>query len=248
MAVRFKRSYHDRKETKARRRKTVIRVLIIFISFQILFSFFISTIKMNSQSMEPGIKKGSHLVFSPITYGFNANSLDFRLPQLRTPERGDLVIFTPPYIETISGAFSILSGFVKFISFGRIDLLAITNQQWDQRYLLKRVIAVPGDTVKMTEYRALIKPENSSFFLNEFEVIEKDYDINIEALPLGWDGDLPFSGNMEEIILGEDEYFVLGDNRLFSSDSVNWGPLKRENINGMVLLNYWPFKDFSFFP
>mgnify|MGYP001587763854 CR=1 FL=1 len=40
--------------------------------------------------------------------------------------------------------------------------------------------------------------------------------------------------------LGEDEYFMMGDNRGNSSDSRSWGPLKRDEVIGTVRLRFWP--------
>jgi signal peptidase I len=52
------------------------------------------------------------------------------------------------------------------------------------------------------------------------------------------------SGNIKKE-LGEDEYFVLGDNRGASSDSRAWGTLPRENIIGKVYLRAWPIPSFN---
>ena len=43
------------------------------------------------------------------------------------------------------------------------------------------------------------------------------------------------------IILGENEYYVMGDNRRGSNDSRNWGPVKGELVLGKVWFVYWPF-------
>jgi len=47
------------------------------------------------------------------------------------------------------------------------------------------------------------------------------------------------SGNLN-LTIGENELFVLGDNRLASYDSRNWGPLEKELIIGRVWLRLWP--------
>ena len=51
----------------------------------------------------------------------------------------------------------------------------------------------------------------------------------------------------EPITLGEDEYFVLGDNRQVSKDSrePEVGPVKKENIAGHVILRIWPLNTFG---
>jgi len=245
MAVRFKRSYHDRKEAVARRRKTIIKILIVLLFFQIAFSLFTVAIRLDSASMEPGIKRGSALVFSPLVYGFHIHIIDTQLPEIRPPKRGDLVVFTPPYIEKSKGAFFVFSGFVKFLSFGKINLNSLVSAEWDQKLLVKRIIAVPGDTVRMTDFRVSIKPEGSGFFLSEFEVIDRDYDIQVEELPDMWRDDMPYSGNLDTFTLEDEQYFVLGDNRMRSSDSTSWGMLDRDRIEGLVLFKYWPLNQFK---
>jgi signal peptidase I len=53
---------------------------------------------------------------------------------------------------------------------------------------------------------------------------------------------------MGEIILQEEEYFVLGDNRRGSNDSRNWGPVPEENILGKVWVIYWPLSNWDLLP
>ncbi|MEK7566918.1 MAG: signal peptidase I [Patescibacteria group bacterium] len=48
--------------------------------------------------------------------------------------------------------------------------------------------------------------------------------------------------------VGDDEYFVMGDNHLFSLDSRSWGPLPRKNITGRALLRLWPPTALAYMP
>lgn len=50
------------------------------------------------------------------------------------------------------------------------------------------------------------------------------------------------------VVLGENEYFVMGDNRAGSSDSRIWGSLPKENIIGRPVLRLFPFSNISFWP
>lgn len=81
-------------------------------------------------------------------------------------------------------------------------------------YYVKRVVAVPGETVQIIDGMLYIDG-----ILEENEAYDKMEDAGIAE---------------NEILLGEDEYFVLGDNRNASEDSRsgNIGPVKRETIYG----------------
>jgi signal peptidase I len=96
-----------------------------------------------------------------------------------------------------------------------------------QRYL-KRIIGLPGEEVEIKDGKVMISPASVS--REKFVLDESAY------LPefLKTQGDM-------DVFLGENEYFVLGDNRTFSSDSRRWGTLPEEDIIGKVFLRPWPF-------
>ena len=95
-----------------------------------------------------------------------------------------------------------------------------------QRYI-KRVVGLPGETVEIQNGKIIISKDSSddsqTFTLDEDRYLVGE---NTEG-----------SSNVK---LGGNEYFVLGDNRMFSSDSRIWGSLPRKDIVGRVFLRVFP--------
>ncbi len=92
--------------------------------------------------------------------------------------------------------------------------------------IIKRVIALPGEKIKC---------EDNKIYVN-YHLQEEEYS----------KGNTCASENAEfEYELGDDEYFVMGDNRSNSSDSRMIGPVKREQIKGTTHLILYPFKRFG---
>lgn len=90
-------------------------------------------------------------------------------------------------------------------------------------YYVKRVIGLPGETIQIV---------GSDIYING-EVLEETYGKDLITDP---------GMANEEITLGSDDYFVLGDNREVSSDSrfEDVGILKRDLISGKVMFRMWP--------
>jgi signal peptidase I len=106
--------------------------------------------------------------------------------------------------------------------------------------MVKRIVGMPGDTLRMKDYTVMIKPRGAADFLPEQQLIQVRYQLRTTLSAKGWSGSLPLSGNGAEVVLPAGEYFVLGDNRPESSDSRSWGALPAERIVGKLIYRYWP--------
>ena len=124
-------------------------------------------------------------------------------------------------VEKISWHFGWIDRFdlIVFYPYGR---------NVENEYYVKRVIGLPGETVQII---------GEEIYING-ELLKEDY------------GKEPITNPgraAEPITLGEDEYFVLGDNREVSLDSryTQVGNVKRENIGGKAILRIWPLNLFG---
>ncbi len=96
-------------------------------------------------------------------------------------------------------------------------------QNPSQRYI-KRIIGLPGELLEIKDGKVMVFNEKGEQVLNESDYLSSS---------------LQTSGDVQ-VRLGDNKYFVLGDNRPSSSDSRYWGSLPRENIIGRVFIRAWP--------
>lgn len=114
----------------------------------------------------------------------------------------------------------------------RGDIVIFRYPRDPSKFFIKRVIAVPGDTITIQNSTVTISnKENSTGF-----TLDEPY---IKAM----------NGNLNLVeTLSEREYFVMGDNRDFSSDSRAWGVLQEERIVGRALIRLFPPQTFEYLP
>ncbi len=110
----------------------------------------------------------------------------------------------------------------------RYEIIVFPFKQAENTYYIKRIIGLPGETVQVKDGYVYINGKKLDEHYGN-EVMEK-------------------AGIAEEpILLGDDEYFVLGDNRNHSSDSrdPSVGVLKREDLIGRAWIRIWPLNNFG---
>ncbi len=104
---------------------------------------------------------------------------------------------------------------------GKIDRYDIVVLKIDAENdnLIKRIIGLPGETVEIKDNKVYINDK-------EFE----------DSFGYG------ITYNIDKVTLGDDEYFVLGDNRIVSLDSRVFGKIKKKDIKGTTNFIIYPFK------
>lgn len=134
-----------------------------------------------------------------------------------------LIVNELGYKETNAGLFSV----EPYRELTRQEPIVFRSAQKEGQYLIKRVIGLPGESVEIRDSKVIITNEAhpEGFVLDEREYL----------------ADSVVTSDMKKIVLSDDEYFVLGDNRLYSKDSRVFGPIRKESVIGRVLFRMWPF-------
>ena len=177
-------------------------ITIIVIAAAIVFPikyFIFQPFIVSGASMSPNFATGDYLIVDELSY------------RISTPQRGDVVVFDASFIPG-HNTCSLPNGF-----------LGLGCERF-----IKRVIGLPGETVKVTAGQVEIVKDGKTVILNE------------KYLPAGLK-------TIEDtnITLGANQYFVLGDNRQNSLDSRYWGFVSRSNIIGKASLRIFPITSLS---
>ena len=194
--------------------KETVDTLVFVIVAVILIRFFIAELRwIPSGSMKPTLVEGDRIVVEKLT----------KIPNLwkehsfeNTPKRGDVMIFYPPFVKlkhTPLAVFSRLTGFFcKDVAY------------------IKRVVGLPGEKLEIKRnsvgaYKVYIndKPLEEDYIMNEY-----DYHVCRSDMHCG------------PLIIPENHYFMMGDNRGNSMDSRFWGTLSKERFIGRAVFLFWP--------
>jgi len=121
----------------------------------------------------------------------------------------------------------------RFAEPQRGDVVVFRFPEDPKQFFIKRIIGLPAETleIKSNKVRIFNDRKPLGFVLDESEYLSSEQ---------------VTEGSLK-IELKKDEYFVLGDNRLHSSDSRRWGVLPRRFITGKVFVRAWPLNEKKYF-
>jgi signal peptidase I len=190
-------------------------------------AFVIEPFRIPSESMLPTLLIGDHLFVNKFVYGVKLPFTDARLPKLRDPQRGDVVVFTVAR-----------DGPAIFPADQRPDLR--------REEFVKRIVAVPGDTVEVSQSTVRVNGRVVSQ-----TPLERPFDDGagrtLRMRTEEMDGraytvlDDPLLPGLQQrpFRVPEGRYFMMGDNRDHSNDSRNWGTVELAQLKGPAFVLYW---------
>lgn len=150
-------------------------------------AFLVKPYRIPSESMQDTLLIGDRVLVDRLSWRFS------------TPQRGDVVVFNPPYGGTV---------------------------------LIKRIVGLPGDQLSL---------QDGALFVNG-AALDEPYVRRLggEAVPTEpFENGLPW-GLAEPYVVPSGTYFMMGDNRINSGDSRDFGPIAREELVGRAFALYWP--------
>jgi len=179
-------------------------------------TFIVQAFKIPSQSMEPTLLVGDHVLVNKFIFEGRGAWYEKLLPY-RSVRRGDIIVFKFPFD--------------------------------DHLHYVKRVIGLPGDRLRIVNERVYVNgaplaepyvvhdPAGRDPFGDNFPPTER-YFMQVGVRP-EWAEIILDYVQQGELVVPQNRYFVMGDNRDRSLDSRYWGFVDRDAIMGRPMLIYW---------
>ena len=225
----FELSYTVRKDFEKKVTFVSFYVICIFIVLNLLLTFVVFPVRTESLSMAPDSSEGTCVLCSPLK---------------RSLSRGDVVLVSSGAIAV--GRKVLGDVFVRFFTAQQFSVIT-GRKNMGANPCLRRIVGLPGDTLYMRDYVMYVKPSGSDYFLTEFELVKKPYNVSIMAAPALWDSSMGVCGSFDEVTLSDGEYFVLGDYRNSSVDSRLTGYVSEKNIKAAAFATYFPLSRFKLY-
>jgi signal peptidase I len=220
-----------KQEKKVKRKKSKLRENIEAVVFALVIALFIKTFivdvyKIPTGSMIPTIEVGDFIIATKFIYGAKIPFTKKRLPSMRDPHRGDIIIFLAPYYDPPNILVQMFTPIVYTLTLGFVNI------DPQPKFYVKRCIGLPGDEIEIINKIVYVNGKPLDGWWPE-------YHADPEIIPPG-DSLMNHRDFYGPVIVPEDSYFMMGDNRDRSNDSRFWGFVERYEIFGKSLFRYWP--------
>jgi len=220
-----------KRDTQKKRKKSKLRENIEAVVFALVIALFIKTFivdvyKIPTGSMIPTIEVGDFIIASKFIYGAKIPFTKKRLPSMRDPRRGDIIIFLAPYYDPPNVLVQMFTPIVYTLTLGFVNI------DPQPKFYVKRCVGLPGDEIEII---------NKIVYINSkpLEGWWPEYHADPEIIPPG-DSLMNHRDFYGPFIVPDESYFMMGDNRDRSNDSRFWGFVERHEIFGKSLFRYWP--------
>ncbi len=187
----------------------------------VLRSFVAEPFVIPSGSMIPTLAVGDYILVNKYAYGLRLPVFGTKIVPVGQPERGDVMVFFPPH---------------------------------QPNYFIKRVIGLPGDQIEYRDKRLIINgepvpmevvgqipPEQPRIAVVEESLRIPAHEVFINTR-VTMESCMRTQPDPCRWTVGEDEYFMMGDNRDHSEDSRSWGMVPEANIVGRAIA-IWAHKE-----
>ena len=193
--------------------KDTFETVSFVIVMLVIIKFFLFELRwIPSESMVPTLKVNDRLVVERYSRFYSK------------PQRGDIMVFTPPNIVLKNDPLSIFSRYTGILC-------------KDIAYI-KRIIGMPGDKLEIKQSQ---KHESLAVYINDVEIEESYINRDLAYIPCEKGR---FCGPM---IIPDKHYFMMGDNRGNSEDSRFWGLLQEDRFIGRAIVSFWPLNRLQMF-
>lgn len=212
----------DDEKEKAGWRENLTSLGVAVVFFLILRTFVLQTFFITSGSMEDSLLVGDFLVVNRAGVGGRIPFTQAHVPGYASPERGQILVFDPPHT--------------------------------DEFRLVKRLIGMPGDRLEMRDRVVYVngEPLDEPYVRHGPEPDEANPMMAWQVGHLAPEVDRstyrPTRDNWGPLIIPDEHYFMLGDNREMSLDSRYWGLLEEWRVEGKVSLIYFSYNRESYRP
>jgi signal peptidase I len=194
------------------------KILLVSIGlFGVIRTFLVEAFKIPSGSMENTLQVGDFLLVNKLVYGAEVPFTHTRLPRIREPKRGDVIVFEWPEDRT--------KNFVK-------RLVGVPGDTVEMREgtLVRNDTVIKEGYIEHTEPDMDPAPEDFRW--------QRDYVPRTSAAAIGYH---PSRNNWGPLVVPRGNYFVLGDNRDNSLDSRYWGFVPDSLVKGRPFVIYYSY-------